>query len=352
MRETDLCRILLDWYDAHARVMPWRVGPADKRAGQRPDPYAVWLSEVMLQQTTVAAVRDYFRQFLIRWPTVADLAAAQDGDVMGEWAGLGYYARARNLLKCARAVVGEHSGQFPATREALLTLPGIGPYTASAIAAIAFDEPAVVVDGNVERVMSRMFQVETPLPTAKPELTALAARLTPDKRPGDYAQAVMDLGATVCTPKSPACGICPWIATCRARAAGVQKDLPRKLAKQPKPTRVGIAYLARRHDGAWLLERRPEKGLLGGMLGWPGSPWGETATEAPPIAADWRDIGAEVRHTFTHFHLRLSLRIATVTSDCQPATGAFLAGHDFRPSDLPTVMRKAYDLAAADLVGD
>ncbi|MDJ0825012.1 MAG: A/G-specific adenine glycosylase [Rhodobacter sp.] len=345
MRYEGLSADLLDWYDAHARVMPWRVGPAARKAGERPDPYRVWLSEVMLQQTTVAAVRDYFHRFAARWPTVAALAAAEDGDVMGEWAGLGYYARARNLLKCARVVALDHGGRFPNTRDALLRLPGIGPYTASAIAAIAFDEPATVVDGNVERVIARLFDIETPLPAAKPDLTALAERLTPQIRPGDYAQAVMDLGATVCTPTSPACGICPWIAACKARAAGTQTDLPRKTPKKPKPTRLGIAYLARRQDGAWLLERRPDTGLLGGMLGWPGSDWSDAPAEAPPIAADWRDPGVEVRHTFTHFHLRLALRVAEIPNGARPARGAFLPRQDFRPSDLPTVMRKAFDLA-------
>ncbi|WP_102109127.1 A/G-specific adenine glycosylase [Oceaniglobus roseus] len=349
MRESRLSRELLDWYDRNARAMPWRTGPAERAAGVRPDPYRVWLSEVMLQQTTVAAVRDYFHRFTARWPTVADLAAADDGDVMGEWAGLGYYARARNLLKCARVVTGEHGGVFPDDPAALRALPGIGPYTAAAVSAIAFDLPEVVVDGNVERVMSRLFAVETPLPDAKAELTALAARLTPPERPGDHAQAVMDLGATICTPKSPACGICPWMTDCAARAAGIQTDLPRKRAKAAKPVRRGIAYLARRSDGAWLLERRPESGLLGGMLGWPGAPWGEVAQEAPPLEADWRDPGVEVRHTFTHFHLILALRVAEVDAEATPERGDFLPRAAFRPSDLPTAMRKAHDVASATL---
>ncbi|MBV0913643.1 A/G-specific adenine glycosylase [Rhodobacteraceae bacterium ASV31] len=329
--------------------MPWRVPPDRRKAGVRPDPYRVWLSEVMLQQTTVAAVRAYFHRFTERWPTVTDLAAAEDGDVMGEWAGLGYYARARNLLKCARAVAADHGGRFPQTREALLTLPGIGPYTASAISAIAFDEPSTVVDGNVERVMARLFDIHTPLPGAKPDLTARAEALTPVQRPGDHAQAVMDLGATICTPKSPACGICPLRDPCAARAAGTARDLPRKDAKKPKPTRHGIAYIGRRADGAWLLERRPDKGLLGGMLGWPGSAWTDAPDPAPPLAADWHDPGAEVRHTFTHFHLRLALRVADLPQDAAPSCGTFLPPQQFRPSDLPTVMRKAYDLAAATL---
>ncbi len=340
---------LLDWYDAHARIMPWRVGPADRRKGIRPDPYHVWLSEVMLQQTTVAAVRDYFRKFMDRWPTVFDLAAAEDADVMAEWAGLGYYARARNLLKCARVIVANHDGQFPESREGLLTLPGIGPYTAAAIAAIAFDRTETVVDGNVERVMARLHAVETPLPSAKGELTRLAAGYTPDRRPGDYAQAVMDLGATICTPKRPACGICPWMARCAAREGGIASELPKKTPKAVKPTRFGIAYVGRRTDGAWLLERRPEKGLLGGMLGWPGSDWCETPRENPPVSADWRDPGGEVRHTFTHFHLRLVLRVAELPAAVAPERGQFVLASDFRPSDLPTVMRKAFDLASTTM---
>jgi len=345
----DLGTELLDWYDRHARTMPWRVSPADRARGVRPDPYAVWLSEVMLQQTTVAAVRQYFLKFTRIWPKVTDLAAAEDADVMAAWAGLGYYARARNLLKCARVVASDHAGRFPDSHDALLKLPGIGPYTAAAVSAIAFDRPSVVVDGNVERVMARLHAVETPLPDAKPELTARAADLTPETRPGDYAQAVMDLGATICTPRSPACGICPWSGPCRARALGLQPELPRKRPKAAKPVRQGVAYLARRRDGAWLLETRPEKGLLGGMLGWPGSDWAKAVPDhAPPLAADWADPGAEVRHTFTHFHLSLSLRVAQV-GDVTPDRGRFVPRERFRPADLPTVMRKAYDLAAATL---
>lgn len=337
---------LLAWYDIHARNLPWRVGPAARAQGVQPDPYRVWLSEIMLQQTTVAAVRDYFHRFTARWPTVADLAAAEDGDVMGEWAGLGYYARARNLLKCARVVVSEHDGRFPDDPDALLALPGVGPYTAAAIAAIAFDKPETVMDGNVERVMARLFDIHEPLPAAKPVLKAQAAALTPATRPGDHAQAVMDLGATICTPRNPACGICPLRAPCAARAAGTQADLPRKTPKKPKPTRRGIAYLGRRADGAWLLERRPEKGLLGGMLGWPGSDWAESPPEAsPPCPGNWRTVPGEVRHTFTHFHLVLELRRADLPEDCTTMRGQFLAPGGFRPSDLPTAMRKAFDLA-------
>lgn len=338
---------ILTWYDRNARVMPWRVSPQDRAAGVRPDPYRVWLSEVMLQQTTVAAVKDYFYRFTARWPTVADLAAAEDGAVMAEWAGLGYYARARNLLKCARAVVALHGGEFPGTRDGLLTLPGIGPYTAAAVAAIAFDEAAVVVDGNVERVMARLFRVETPLPAAKPEMTRLAAGLTPALRPGDHAQAVMDLGATICTPRNPACGLCPWRDPCMAQADGVQATLPRKLAKPGKPIRHGTLWLGH-HEGAWLLERRPDRGLLGGMLGFPGDAW-DGAGGPAPAQADWREIG-EVRHTFTHFHLILRIYSAPVGPGV-PLRGMFIPPANFRPADLPTVMRKAFDVARSCVAG-
>ncbi len=349
MRDPELSDVLLDWYDVHARKMPWRVSPQDRKRGVRPDPYAVWMSEIMLQQTTVVTVRDYFQRFIARWPTVRDLAAAEDAAVMAEWAGLGYYARARNLLKCARTVVADHGGVFPADHDALLKLPGIGPYTAAAVSSIAFDLPHTVLDGNVERVMARLRDIHTPLPAAKPELMAEATALTPTKRPGDYAQAVMDLGATICTPKSPACGICPWRTPCAARKTGTAPDLPMKTPKKAKPTRHGTVYLARRKDGAWLLETRPEKGLLGGMLGWPGSDWVEISNPCPagtpPVRAEWHTLPGEVRHTFTHFHLVLTVKTAEVDGGTTPNQGLFRTRAEFGPSDLPTVMRKAFDLA-------
>ncbi|MEM8732241.1 MAG: A/G-specific adenine glycosylase [Pseudomonadota bacterium] len=335
---------LLAWYDRHARTLPWRVSPAARAAGDMPDPYRIWLSEIMLQQTTVAAVKAYYHRFTTLWPDVQALAAADDADVMGAWAGLGYYARARNLVKCARVVASKHNGRFPDDHDALLALPGIGPYTAAAISAIAFERPEVVMDGNVERVMARLFDVHAPLPTAKPELKAHAARLTPQSRPGDHAQAVMDLGATICTPKSPACGICPVRTPCAARAAGTAPDLPRKLPKKAKPVRHGYLYIGTRADGALLLETRPDKGLLGGMLGFPGSDWSDHPAPSPPASGDWRTLPGEVRHTFTHFHLILTVLTASLPSDCTPSQGRFIDKTAFRPSDLPTVMRKAYDL--------
>lgn len=342
----DLSGELLEWYDRHARAMPWRVPPAARRAGVRPDPYRVWLSEVMLQQTTVAAVTEYFLRFARRWPDVGALAAAEDADVMAEWAGLGYYARARNLLKCARAVVTDHGGVFPDSRDQLIGLPGIGPYTAAAIAAIAYDEPAVVVDGNVERVMARLYDIHAPLPGSKAELTALAAGLTSRQRPGDHAQAVMDLGATICTPRSPACGICPWREPCLARRNGTVAVLPRKSPKRVHPIRRGYAYVGRREDGAWLIETRPPQGLLGGMIGFPGSDWSDDPAPCPPVPGDWQILDAEARHTFTHFHLRLAVVTARLPMDAIPKRGEFRAADRFDPATLPTVMRKVHYLAS------
>ena len=344
---------ILDWYDRHARALPWRVRPG---SGERADPYRVWLSEVMLQQTTVAAVRPYFERFTARWPTACALAAAEDGEVMAAWAGLGYYARARNLLACARAVA--ERGGFPDTEDALRALPGVGAYTAAAVAAIAFGRPAVVVDGNVERVMARLHAVEAPLPGARPVLREHAAALTPTTRPGDYAQAVMDLGAMVCTPRRQACGICPWMARCAGRRAGIAETLPRRAPKAPRPERRGTLWIARRADGAWLLERRPARGMLGGTLGWPGTAWeagggppagGDLgAGSDPPTAADWRAAGA-VAHGFTHFTVTLDVLAAEVARDAVPDRGAFVPPESFDPGALPTLMRRAHEAAAAVL---
>lgn len=342
--ETSRSDTLLNWYDRHARIMPWRVPPEAKRKGVLPDAYKVWLSEIMLQQTTVAAVKSYFEYFVDRWPTVEDLAAAEDGDVMGAWAGLGYYARARNLLKCARVVTQDHKGFFPDDYAQLLKLPGIGPYTAAALSAIAFDNSETVVDGNVERVIARLFDVHTPLPDAKTELTELAARLTPQNRPGDYAQAIMDLGATICKPRNLSCGICPWSTSCLGRINGTAGELPQKRPKQQKPTRYGIVYYVEREDGAVLLERRSEKGLLGGMLGFPGSAWEDIPKDTPPLQTEWHTLDDEVRHTFTHFHLRLAIQSAYVSQNTIARKGTFVPKSEFAPANLPTVMRKVFNL--------
>ncbi len=342
----DMSGLLLEWYDHNARALPWRVPPAMSRRGVRPDPYHVWLSEVMLQQTTVAAVGRYFRDFVARWPGVRDLAAAEDAQVMGAWAGLGYYARARNLLKCAREVSTRYGGHFPDTYDALITLPGIGPYTGAAIAAIAFDRPEVVVDGNVERVVTRLFAVTDPLPGSKPLLRSHAAVLTPQQRPGDHAQAMMDLGATICTPRNPACPRCPVRERCLAHARGIEAELPRRQPRSARPARTGTAYIARRSDGALLLERRPARGLLGGMLGWPGDPLGETdVVPPPPLPAAWRRLDGEVRHVFTHFSLTMTVWFADVPHEANPGERVFLMPDEFDAAHLPSVMRKAHALA-------
>jgi len=329
---------LLRWYDANARDLPWRVGPAARRKGMRPDPYRVWLSEVMLQQTTVATVGPRFRAFIERWPRVEALAAAPLDDVLGEWAGLGYYARARNLHRCARTVAA--LGGFPDTEEELRALPGVGAYTAAAIAAIAFDRRAVVLDGNIERVAARVFAIATPLPKAKPELKAAIASVWPKSRSGDFAQGLMDLGALVCTPRAPKCPLCPLAEHCVARANGEAETLPAKAKKPAKPTRYGVVHALFNAKGELLFERRPEKGLLGGMLGLPGTEWDEKAKPLLPVGAveDWRRAGT-VRHTFTHFHLELDVMTAR-------APVGFRAGCDqlwIRPeaARLPTVMKKA-----------
>ena len=327
---------LLAWYDAHARDLPWRAPPG---AARRADPYRVWLSEVMLQQTTVAAVRKYYAAFTARWPDVRALAAAEDAEVMAAWAGLGYYARARNLLACARAVAGPLGGRFPDTEDGLRALPGIGAYTAAAIAAIAFGRQAVVVDGNVERVMARLGAVETPLPGARGAIRALAASLTPADRPGDHAQAVMDLGATICTPRRPACILCPLSDACAGRIAGIAETLPRKAPKAAKAERRGVAYLARRGED-WLLETRPARGLLGGMLGFPTTEWAADPVLAPPFAAPWRHAG-HVRHVFTHFSLRLD--IETTEAAGTPDRGAW---GPLDPGALPTLFARAHALVA------
>ena len=341
---------ILDWYDRHARRLPWRVPPARSRRGERPDPYRVWLSEVMLQQTTVAAVGPYFRDFLERWPTVGDLADADIDEVLTAWAGLGYYARARNLHKCARRVRDDHGGRFPDTEEGLRALPGIGPYTAAAVAAIAFGRRATPVDGNIERVMARMFAVATPMPDAKPELKSLAGSLTPPRRAGDYAQAVMDLGATVCTPRSPACGLCPWNDICEARARGIAEDLPRRAPKPPRPVRRAVAYWMTRRDGAVLLRRRPETGLLGGMMEVPSGDWEETDIfkDRPPVAANWVALPGLVEHGFTHLRLELQVKAARIDGRTRLG-GIWVMPDAFGDHALPTLTRKVVRHAMAHL---
>jgi len=340
---------LLAWYDRHRRTLPWRAPP-----GGRTPPYLVWLSEIMLQQTTVATVGDYFHRFVTRWPTVQALAAAPLDDVLSAWAGLGYYARARNLHACANAIVGDHGGHFPKDEASLLALPGIGRYTAAAIRAIAFDLPASAVDGNVERVIARLFAIETPLPDARIEIAPRAAELVPQARAGDYAQAMMDLGATVCTPRNPSCVICPLLKGCRGRARGIAEELPRRLPKADKLIRRGLAFVLMRKDGAVLLRKRPARGLLGGMDEVPSSAWREgelsieQALKEAPVPANWKVLEGGIRHTFTHFHLELAIARALAATS---GLARLAPGTDWVTVDkmteraLPTVMRKVIDHA-------
>ena len=341
---------LLAWYDQHARTLPWRISPQDGKQGVVPDPYHVWLSEVMLQQTTVATVKAYFEKFLALWPTVDDLAAASSDDVMKAWAGLGYYSRARNLKKCADLIAKDYGGQFPNTQSELLKLPGVGDYTSAAIAAIAFGKQAAVVDGNIERVTTRHSADPTPLPKAKDNCRQFMAEMTPKDRPGDFVQAMMDLGATICTPKKPACAFCPVNADCQAYHAGTMLDYPVKAPKKIKPIRVGAAFVIQRSDGAIWLIKRPETGLLGGMAAVPSTNWtaskdGETGANALPFSDDWKQVGT-IKHTFTHFHLQLEVwRVSTqeMTGEGWWSSLDALAGEA-----LPTVMKKVVTAVLPD----
>jgi len=339
---------LLAWYDKNRRVLPWRV-----RTGETPDPYRVWLSEIMLQQTTVAAVDKYFRKFVARWPNVEALAAASLDEVRAAWAGLGYYSRAANLHRTAGIVATERGGRFPQEARALRALPGIGDYTAGAIAAIAFDACEAAVDANAERVLARYFAVKTALPKAKPELRRRAQTLVPESRAGDFAQGLMDLGQLVCTPKRPACAKCPWGKDCRAHALGRPEAFPKKGAERARPLKRGAAFVARDAGGAVLLVRRPERGLLGGMLQPPLGPWSASfpgaaeAMEQAPFAAQWRRRTGFVRHGFTHFELEIEVWRADLKRR-NGFDGSWVHPRDLHTVALPTVMRKILSHAFDD----
>ena len=331
--------LLLAWYDQHRRSFPWRAAP-----GQTPDAYHVWLSEIMLQQTTTTAVVPYFEKFIRLWPDVKGLAAAPAADIMSAWAGLGYYSRARNLHACA-AALAERQGRFPRDEADLRSLPGIGPYTAAAIAAIAFGQRAVVVDGNIERVITRLFTIETPLPAARPEIRAGMDRLTPDQRCGDFAQAMMDLGATICQPKRADCLICPLQPVCRAAKLANAEAFPRKLAKAARPERRGAVFYLRRSDGAVLVRSRPPKGLLGGMTELPTTDWTpdfipDEAVKFAPLAANWHKSHAVIRHIFTHFALELTLFQAETADVPAPDSYRWMPRERLEQEAWPTLMRK------------
>ena len=341
--------LLLDWYDRHARALPWRVAPSDRKLGILPNPYHVWLSEVMLQQTTVATVKSYFEKFITLWPTLSDLAASDEEDVLKAWAGLGYYSRARNLKKCADVLARGHSGRFPETQAELIKLPGIGDYTSAAIAAIAFDEPAPVVDGNIERVVTRFTADSTPLPKVKANCRDFMLQHTPEARPGDFAQAMMDLGATICSPKNPACSLCPVNAGCAAHKVGNILEFPVKAAKKAKPVRKGAAFLAFRDDGALWLTKRADQGLLAGMTcvpstGWTASIDGATGIQSAPFDGKWL-LAGQIRHTFTHFHLELEIWSAETDASGE---GWWSLPDELAHEALPTLFKKAVVVAVPD----
>ncbi len=346
----DVARPLLAWYDANARDLPWRG-----KAGEKPDPYAVWLSEVMLQQTTVTAVKAYYGKFLALWPRVEDLAAAPLDEVMKAWAGLGYYSRARNLHACAKVVSETWGGRFPQSEDALRALPGVGAYTAAAIAAIAFGARAVVVDGNVERVAARMRALETPLPEAKAAIRAFVDEITPQARCGDFAQALMDLGSSLCAPRRTDCPACPLVELCAVGKAGAPLTYPRRAAKAPRPLRLGAAFYVRREDGQILVRTRPEKGLLGAMTELPGSPWrAEWPDQQPaafaPLPGRYRRAGARVDHVFTHFALRLEIFACVAPKGARPPAGCrWTPEHTLADEALPSLMRKAIEAGASAL---
>jgi A/G-specific adenine glycosylase len=329
---------LLTWYDRHRRDLPWRAAP-----GAHPDPYRVWLSEIMLQQTTVVTVGPYFDRFVARWPSVSALAAAALDEVLHHWQGLGYYARARNLHACAKVVVERHGGRFPDEVAGLRALPGIGDYTAAAIAAIAFDRREAAVDGNVERVVARLFAVREAVTAAKARLRALAGALVPAQRAGDFAQAMMDLGATICTPRQPRCVLCPWRDWCAARAGGFAEDLPARVEKPERPLRQGVVFWLTRPDGAVLLRRREEKGLLGGMIEVPSTPWREPSWDRAealahaPAKTSWTRLPGTVHHGFTHFLLDLIILAATTAS---PPDGIWARPDEFKDYAFPTLTKK------------
>jgi A/G-specific adenine glycosylase len=337
----DIASSLMAHYRQYARDLPWRVPPAQSST-MRPDPYHIWLSEIMLQQTTVAAVIPYFEKFRSRWPDFAALAAADDADVMAAWAGLGYYARARNLIACARKVVADHEGRLPATVSELLTLPGIGGYTAAAISAIAFGNRALVIDANIERVVSRLYAIDTPLPKSKGEIREHLERITPASRSGDFAQAMMDLGASLCSVKAPKCGQCPIRSYCKAHATNQAEAYPIKLAKPPKPTRQGVAYWIEQDGAVWLVQREGS-GMLGGMRALPDDDWSARSDghATPPFAADWTLLPDIVQHAFTHFALELQIAVtASVINADRLPKGEFWPVKSLDKAGLPTLFSK------------
>ena len=338
---------LLKWYDQHARELPWRIPPLKSKIGIKPDPYNVWLSEIMLQQTTVKAVISYYESFILKWPNIMQLASTPEEEIMEAWAGLGYYRRARNLIQCAKIVSSEYRGVFPKSERLLLKLPGIGSYTAAAIKSIAFDKKAVVVDGNIARIISRLFAIDTPVALSQNKINTLASDLIPDKRYGDYAQALMDLGSQICTPKNPQCERCPIIKCCKSYAKGLARLIPYRMKKKSKPTKYGYVFVTLvKNNNGLVLERRPNEGLLGGMLCFPSSLWKECSNIDfhPPFDANWTMLNESVTHVFSHFNLNLQI----VSGSVQLAPSRYIISplQNFNRESLPSLMRKVFDIGS------
>ena len=341
---TKIAQTILKWYDKNARALPWRVPPKDLKRGLKPNPYHVWLSEIMLQQTQVTVAKSYFEFFLLKWPTIRNLATAKDEEIMGAWAGLGYYRRARNLIKCAKIIVEDYDATFPQDEKVLLSLPGVGSYTAAAIQSIAFDKKATVIDGNINRIISRLFAIALPITLSHKKIKLYAELITPMRRFGDYAQALMDLGSEICTPKNPKCSSCPLKKTCQSFRKGLSNLIPSPIEKKIKPIKYGYAFVTLTDDNSIILETRPDEGLLGGMLCFPSSQWTETKNLAftPPFDSNWHILNEPVEHIFSHFRLKLVIAIGNIKTS--PLGYVKKPLKTFDRKSLPTLMRKIYDV--------
>ena len=343
--DTKIAQRILKWYDKNARSLPWRIPPKDSKNGFKPDPYHVWLSEIMLQQTRVTVVKSYFKFFLLKWPTIRNLASAKDEEIMGAWAGLGYYRRARNLIKCAKIIVKDYDAIFPEDEKILLSLPGVGIYTAAAIQSIAFDKKAIVIDGNVKRIISRLFAINLPITLSHKKIKSYAEIITPMRRSGDYAQALMDLGSQICIPKKPKCSSCPLKETCQSFSKGLSNLIPSPIEIKIKPIKYGYAFVTLTENNSIILEIRPDGGLLGGMLCFPSSQWTETKDLAftPPFDSNWNILNKPVDHIFSHFRLKLTIAIGNIP--ISPMGYIEQPLKTFNRKSLPTLMRKIYDAA-------
>ena len=342
--DTQIAPELLDWYDKNARDLPWRIPPVESVTGIKPNPYHTWLSEIMLQQTKVETVKSYYEFFIFKWPTIMDLAAAKDEEIMEAWAGLGYYRRAQNLIRCAKIVAKDFNGVFPEDEDSLLQLPGVGNYTSAAIQSIGFNKKAVVIDGNVARIISRLFALNTPITLSQKKIKSYAKKLLPKNRFGDYAQALMDLGSKICTPKKPKCNKCPIAGSCRSFHLNLCNRIPYPKQKKQRPIKYGYAFVALTKTNKILLERRPNEGLLGGMLGFPSTQWeqSENVKFNPPFENNWKILSEPVTHVFSHF--KLKLRVAVGIIEFEPSGYDIISLESFNRNSLPSLMRKVFDV--------